>query len=220
MRRVSNPSGMLLMPSLELGKPPIEFRELPVAPDDAWGVRCGGCKLWFARPRDVVDDMNVCRDCRGGIETGVLAVIPDDILLIEDAEAILERGWWHSSVSDSIDLGRTDIMHWGSRDAAIERAHVRLSVGAAPNDRMFLHRSSVRPAASVHAHVMLERPGEGTDHTHGESLLHSHDVVRYVNGTEGPGAVSLLLRPNSLEAVFLECVLEIELGVTAPASHK
>lgn len=207
------------MPSLELGKPPIEFRDLPVAPDDSWGVRCGGCKVWFDRARDVVDGMNVCRDCRGGIETGVLAVIPDDVLLIEDAEEVLRREWWHSSVFDSVDLGRTNIMHWGSRDAAIERTHVRLSAGVAPNDRMFLHRSAVRPAAIVHPDVMLERPGEGTDHTHGESRLHAHGVVRYVNGTEGPGAVSLMLRPISLEAVLLECVLEITLGVTAPAPH-
>lgn len=213
---VENPVGKLLMPSPDLDEPPFEIAFLPVAPDDAWGIRCAQCGNWFPRPRAADDDMNVCRTCRAGIRLEFLAVITDDIELIELAGAVLAREWWHASASDLIDLARTETMHWGSREAAIERAHSRLSPLVSSGQRVFLHRATILTAASIHPDVLLERPGEGTNHDHGERLLHSHDIVRYVNGTEGPGAVSLMLLPSSLAAVSLECELVAQSGVTAP----
>jgi hypothetical protein len=162
--------------------------------------------------------MNVCQVCRAGSRPEFLAAVADDIELIIDPSATPARVWWHASSSDTIDLTRTDIMHWGSREAAIERAHSRLSPFVSSGRRMFLHRATIEAGGSIHPDIMLERPGEGTNHEHGEELIRTHDVVRYVNGTEGPGAVSLMLLPCSLKAVGLECELIAPRGVTVPAS--
>lgn len=198
-------------------EPPSVVRSLPVAPEGAWGVRCSNCDRWHPRPRLVNDDMNVCDADRAGLRLGFLAVIADDVELIERQEAVSGREWWHASTSADIDSTRADIMHWGSKEAAMERAHSRLSPLVSSGAKVYLHRATVRSGVSVHPDVMVERPGEGTDHSYGEVLLSKHDVVRYVNGTEGPGAVSLMLRPSSLVGVTCEGELIAPDGITVIA---
>ncbi len=216
-RSVANPEGRLMMRSDDDREPPLVVPFLLVAPEDAWGVRCSQCDRWHPRPRAVNDDMNVCDEDRAGLRREFLAVIADDVALVERQDAVWGREWWHASASRDIDLTRADIMHWGSKEAAMERAHSRLSPLVSFGERMYLHRATVRPGVSVHPDVMLERPGEGTDHRHGERLLLAHDVVRYVNGTEGPGAVSLMLRPSSLLRVAREAELIAPSGTTVIA---
>lgn len=198
--------------------PPLVIPFLQVAPQDAWGVRCSQCDRWYPRPRVVNDDMNVCVEDRAGLRHEFLAVVADDADLIEQQDAVWGREWWHASASKDIDLTRVDIMHWGSKEAAMERAHSRLSPLVSFAGRMYLHRATVRPGVSVHPDVMLERPGEGTDHRRGEGLLAAHEVVRYVNGTEAPGAVSLMLRPASLLRVTCEAELIAPNGITVIAT--
>lgn len=204
LRLVTNPVGRLLMRSDDETEPPLVLESIPVAPSSAWGVCCSECGRWSERPRPVNDDMNVCIHCRAGVRYEFLALVSDDIELLQQPEAVGNREWWHSSGSDVIDLERPAEMHWGSREAALERAHSRLSPRVYAGRAVFLHRATLRPDSRVHPDVMLERPGEPTDHSYAKSLLQEHDIVRYVNATEAPGSISLLLRPPSLATVTLE----------------
>jgi len=172
--------------------PPLVIPFLLVAPEDAWGVRCSQCDRWHPRPRVVNDDMNICVEDRAGLRHEFLAVVADDVELIEQQDAVWGREWWHASASKDIDLTRVDIMHWGSKEAAMERSHSRLSPLVSFAGRMYLRR--------------------------GDGLLAAHDVVRYVNGTEGPGAVSLMLRPSSLLRVTCEAELIAPNGITVIAT--
>lgn len=147
-----------------------------------------------------------------------MAIIEDDIPLVEVQDRVLERVWWHASTSSSLDLTRTREMHWGSMEAATERAYFSLSPLTSNRLPVYLYQTSLRAGLRVHSDVLVERPGEPTNHDHAKKLLATHDVVRYINGTEGPGAVSLMLFPPALDTVICEGVLSMNDGIVTLSS--
>lgn len=193
--RIANPLGQILTPT-DSG-PGVAQIDIGIAPFLAWGVRCSGTGAhWFLRPRAADKDMNICH-CGNGLGPG-LALVPDDVALLNDPVTVAIRTWWHSTPSESIDLHSGDAMHWGSRESALERAVARL---AYTSQRVHLFSATLRPGIAVHQDLLLERPALGTTHHYGTAVVDENTVVRYVNGTEAPGAISLMLRPSALATV-------------------
>lgn len=173
---------------------------LQVASDGAWGIRCSNGHV-FERRRELVHGFDACASC-GGVADGALEILRDDAKLIGSRHALARRVWWHSSPAQEIDRHRPDVMHWGSWEAARDRAHhdyYRRSSANLPHRDYFIHSARLRPLRRVHPHVYLEHHGPGAAHPVDE--LRQCDVVRYVNSTEAPGSVSLLLRPRNLRCV-------------------
>jgi hypothetical protein len=194
-----NPGGRFLVPSDADGEPPVVITKLELAPKGYWGVRCfGPDHHWFPRPRKPSDDMNICLQCGAGLDD-TLALVEDDVEVVMRPQAVFEREWWHATPSARIDPIRTSIMHWGSEEAALERAHVMLSPWR--SERIFLHRAMVHPGCAIAPDVFIERPGYGANHDDGHALMPPFEVVRYINGTEAPGGTSIMVRAQSLTDV-------------------
>lgn len=203
--RVVNPQGRILTPT-DSG-PGTAQGDIGIAPFLAWGVRCAGAgRHWFLRPRAADKDMNFCH-CGDGLDSG-LDLLLDDVSLLTTPDTVATRVWWHSTPSESIDPHRVDAMHWGSLESAKERAVIRLTY---TSQRVHLFSATLRPDIAVHPDLLLERPAQGTTHHYGKSVADPDTVVRYVNGTEAPGAISLVLLPSALANITYEKELHLPL---------
>ncbi|MFC9918141.1 hypothetical protein [Agromyces binzhouensis] len=200
---VTNPHGRLLVPTYHAIAPHGTGRLL-VAGEGEWGNRCEAGHR-FARPRATPEDpVDICT-C-GKYLSEELAILPEDATLLEDPNEAFDRNWWHVSHSAALALDPDQPVHLGSREAADDRANLKNYARENHGKSFDLHLYKIRlkGSARIHPDVLVERPGQSSDHTHALSLLSDWDVVRYVNGTEAPGSISLVVNARAVENMDLE----------------
>lgn len=200
---VTNLHGRLLVPTYH-GMEPHHSGRLLIAGEGEWGNSCMAGHR-FARPRATPEDpIDEC-GC-GEYLSEELAILPEDMTLLEDANEAFDRDWWHVSHNAELAFDPDRAVHLGSREAADDRANAKnyARVMHGTSFDLHLYKIRLRSGVRVHPDVLVERPGQSSDHTHALSLLSDWDVVRYVNGTEAPGSISLVVNPRAVENLELE----------------
>lgn len=184
----------------------VEVNQLDVAPDGYWGVRCGEGNHWVARtPVDPStqtfhrDNFNCPSGHRRDNRNSGLAVLREDVPLLEDSNYLFARKWYHASRDKNLQLDGSKLIHLGSREASL---HV--VIRHQHSNPFYLHEVSLDPQASVSKKLILEfAPGETIEKTHGIRASSLKEVTRYVNVQEAPGSVSLLATTGSIDNMKL-----------------
>lgn len=146
------------------------------------------------------DGLYTCPCGRGGsTEVGLIA---EDVALIEDPSSVTARTWWHASLDPALAFW-SGTLHLGSERAAKDRARTSMAIARSDGTsrEFFFYRINLVSEARVAGDVMIE---DGfSDHRFAKSLLSDSDVVRYVNLTEAPGAVSIFVTPSAVAGLEL-----------------
>jgi len=139
--------------------------------------------------------------CGQGGSTEV-ALIVDDLALIQDPPSVVAHTWWHASLDPALAFSSGEL-HLGSERAAQDRARTSMAIAKSDGLRreFFFYRVGLESTARTAGDVMVE---DGfSDHSYAKLLLVDCDIVRYVNLTEAPGSVSLLVSPSAVASVDL-----------------
>lgn len=173
-----------------------------------WGQWCGICSgfLPYAPANVGYSRRSHTRCSKHGASLDFdVALRIDSVPLVEDHDEVFNRTWWHSSMVAPNDIDKDQIEHVGTRDAALHRA---LNRGATEREPSYLYKITLKPALPVEPSVWIERPFEEIVDVLAHHQPTSQAVVRYINGQEAPGDISLVLKPQTIaKAVHVSTVI-------------
>lgn len=173
-----------------------ELTDIEVADNGYWGVRC---RRGYLSPRRLaVKYMKNRYPCAGDPCDAKKVLQPlileDDIKFLDSRAAVLNATWSHDTTQTRLVKTHPEPTHLGSYEAATDR-HRFNEVFSGPTQLLLVR---LEPGARVHPKILVE-PTVGL---HGHKIFsewfRDADVIRYVNGHEAPGSVSLAVRPQAL----------------------
>ena len=169
------------------------FDRLEVAPIGSSGLRCRnghffGLAVVWRGPAPYCGE-GACRE-RG--EQHLVAVVHSDASLIEEPETVHSRSWWHTTDAKNEFKDDSDVIHSGTKRAALFRAQAVSEVG----QPIKLWELQTREDAAIASDVVMDNSNVDAMSELAISLV-GHGIVRYVNGREDAGSVSLLARSSA-----------------------
>jgi len=201
------PGGVFLRPESDIPLIPrldqirtLQFPRLDVAPTGLSGLRCANGHFFPATgawrgsaPRCGVES------CGKRGQQEYVAVTAESSSLIESPTLVNDATWWHATKDGNQFVPDSRFIHVGSRRAAELRAQAMF--GSENNYGMWTLR--VRPAVAIARDVVMDNSNVDGRNALAESVA-ADGVVRYVNGREDAGSVSLVGRSSNFELLTVE----------------
>ena len=139
------------------------------------------------------------KSCGKRGEQKYVAVTAESSVLIESPNLVNDATWWHATNEANRFVPDSRFIHVGSRRAAELRAQAMF--GSENNYAMWTLR--VRPAVAIARDVVMDNSNVDGRNALAESVA-ADGVVRYVNGREDAGSVSLVGRSSNFELLTVE----------------
>ena len=201
-----------------------------VAPEGYTGAKCAKCGEWIMDTADFHTTLPYHCDFCGAIYfTGNDVGIRSDAVRFFDVQEVKNADWFHVSIRsdwftsiNSYSADEKPFVHAGSEQATGSRIISVTEASRLPEDTpFFLHRLRIKDQAPV-APIIQVDDDEGAPKNHLEAvdsyeamkefgeerLAHytSRSIVRYVNGFEDPGSMSLMMTGDMFEVVDVTTV--------------
>lgn len=136
-----------------------------------------------------------------------VAIRSSAVSMVKNSQAIHDGIWWHGSVYGPDEIDSSMIEHIGSKEAALHRALTKW----APRKPNYIYQVSVNCNATIDKTVWLETVNQ--EITQALSEHPSDDsIVRYINGKEAPGDMSLAIRKGVALSVTLIGTVQMHVG--------
>jgi len=179
----------------------LDLAAIGSAPERFSGLACPRCHYRYThRAANRLRERDTCPDCDAPGGHGQLALLPQHSVAAMLDNAVAQRTLWHHATREPGWLSRVRQrqrpVHLGTALAAAQRARdVQQSVVSVEDEQWWFYRLVLAKNTAFHPGLLLDEvtrwPGSLVTF---EAL--AVDAIRYLNGHEDPGGVSLLVDPN------------------------
>jgi hypothetical protein len=178
----------------------VRFPRLDVAPEGFSGLRCAKGHFFPHTARWRVT-APLCEACGERGDQKYVAVVAEGCVLIESPTLVYGAIWWHSTDAGNQFLPDSRFIHVGSQRAAELRAQAL----SWPGGSYEMWTLRVCPGTVIASDVVMANSNVDGENVLAESVA-ADGVVRYVNGREDAGSVSLVGRSSGFKLITSETV--------------